>query len=188
MWEKIRTTYLTNRDYSKSARRDKFLAKNKGSKGRKKYPHHSSFTDQLSIDQQKQQEEEIRSPSAWSQLPKSKKRRKNKNCRKSKKKPISIEKRRRKVIFKEWECVWLDIVRKSKRYKVWRERILERDNHICQLKSCRHTCKQLHVHHKQSARMFPDLIFDDDNGITYCKDCHENLHISRYDKRQTRNK
>lgn len=82
------------------------------------------------------------------------------------------------------------LIRKSIKYQEWRQSCFVRDNFTCQ------TCKKrggvLHVHHKKSFRkwlvevklnlpffslfegaMIYSPIWDIDNGITLCKECHE---------------
>lgn len=60
--------------------------------------------------------------------------------------------------------------RQSVEYKVWRDKVFERDNYTCQ--DCeKHGC-YLEAHHIKSFAEYLELRFDVSNGITYCKKCH----------------
>lgn len=61
-------------------------------------------------------------------------------------------------------------IRRSPEYYQWRKAVLERDNHIC--RDCQ-TRENLDAHHIQSIVEYPEGIFDVDNGLTLCKDCHD---------------
>jgi len=60
-------------------------------------------------------------------------------------------------------------IRRSPEYYQWRKAVLERDNHICQ--DCGAT-KQVDAHHIQSIVDYPEGIFEVNNGLTICGDCH----------------
>ena len=60
------------------------------------------------------------------------------------------------------------------RYKEWRMSVYERDEFICQI--CRAWGKRLNCHHIKSFYDYPELRFDIENGITFCEDCHMDLH------------
>ena len=52
----------------------------------------------------------------------------------------------------------------------WRAKILLRDNFTCQ--SCGKVSKSLDAHHIKAYLLFPELIYDVDNGIALCRQCH----------------
>lgn len=66
--------------------------------------------------------------------------------------------------------------------QVWRRKraaILKRDNYECQhckKKRLRKIVRATHVHHIQELKHHPDLALDDDNLISLCFDCHEEMH------------
>ena len=71
------------------------------------------------------------------------------------------------------------IVRTSLEFKLWREAIFERDDYICQ--KCGRRSKKgdnvkLHPHHIKNFAQWPKLRFAIDNGITFCKKCHDKFH------------
>ena len=73
----------------------------------------------------------------------------------------------------------LKLLRNSLKYKIWRLKVFERDNFMCQ--GCGKRSKKgeqvyLVVHHIKSFAKYPKLRFDVDNGITLCKDCHSLIH------------
>ena len=64
-------------------------------------------------------------------------------------------------------------------YRLWREKVFERDNYTCQkcgIKSGNGKAVFLHPHHIKSYTHYPKLRYKISNGITLCKDCNENLH------------
>lgn len=63
-------------------------------------------------------------------------------------------------------------IRKSFKYRIWRDEIFERDNYICQMPDCDKTERYLNAHHIKLFSKFPELRFDINNGITLCKKCH----------------
>jgi len=71
-----------------------------------------------------------------------------------------------------------DRIRKSVEFKIWREKVFERDNWTCQ--DCGKRGGYLEPHHKKSFAEFPELRFDVDNGITYCHECHKKNDEFRY--------
>jgi len=62
-------------------------------------------------------------------------------------------------------------IRQSKKYKIWRESVLKRDNYTCQRCGIIGVC--LEVHHIKSFSKFADLRFNIDNGKTLCINCHK---------------
>ena len=71
------------------------------------------------------------------------------------------------------------LLRRSERYKLWTKNILIRDDYTCMM--CFKRGVYLETHH-----IIPfaicynnenlDLIFDENNGITLCKNCHRLIH------------
>lgn len=80
--------------------------------------------------------------------------------------------------------------RKTGAYNKWRKAVYKRDNYTCQ--ECffvsYEKSKELDAHHIIPHRLNPDLIFEVNNGITLCKDCHnktrnkEELFVEQYQK------
>ena len=71
-------------------------------------------------------------------------------------------------------------IRKSIEYRLWREAIFARDNWVCQ--KCKKQGVKLHSHHIKNFIDFPELRLAIDNGITLCKECHQNFH-KKYGKK-----
>jgi len=69
-------------------------------------------------------------------------------------------------------------IRSSSLFKIWRETVFLRDNFKCQNKNCTYCNNKigvfLHPHHIKSFSEFPELRFDINNGITYCREFHIN--------------
>ena len=61
-------------------------------------------------------------------------------------------------------------IRRSPELYQWRKSVLERDLFTCQ--DCGET-NNIAAHHIKSVIGFPRLIFNVDNGLTLCKDCHK---------------
>lgn len=61
---------------------------------------------------------------------------------------------------------------KSSEYRLWRRYILTRDNFECQICNKSMVNWDLHAHHIKKKSIYPQLIFNLDNGITLCKFCH----------------
>ena len=55
-------------------------------------------------------------------------------------------------------------------WKIWRESVFERDNYTCQ--DCGQIGGYLEPHHIKPKSKYPKLIYDINNGITYCIECH----------------
>ena len=63
-------------------------------------------------------------------------------------------------------------------WKIWREAVFLKDNFTCQNNNCFYCNNKigvmLHSHHIKSFAEYPELRFDINNGITYCKEFHIN--------------
>lgn len=60
-------------------------------------------------------------------------------------------------------------IRRSPEFYQWRKAVLQRDNHICQ--DCG-GIEKIDAHHIRSIIDYPEGIFDIDNGLALCEDCH----------------
>ncbi len=60
--------------------------------------------------------------------------------------------------------------RRTKKYKLWRSDVFERDDYTCQ--DCGKRGGNLEAHHIKSFVGHKDLRYVISNGITYCIDCH----------------
>jgi len=70
-------------------------------------------------------------------------------------------------------------LRRTIKFKEWREAVFARDNWICQkcgVRSGNGKIIYLHPHHIKSFAKYPELRFIIDNGITFCKECHQEFH------------
>jgi hypothetical protein len=69
-------------------------------------------------------------------------------------------------------------LRRCSMYRIWREAVFLKDNFTCQNFNCPYCSNKmgvfLHPHHIKSFSRHPDLRFDINNGITYCKEFHIN--------------
>lgn len=65
-------------------------------------------------------------------------------------------------------------VRKSFKYKLWREGVFKRDNYTCQKYKIKGG--YLHPHHIKNFAEFPDLRFRISNGITLSDKAHKEFH------------
>lgn len=64
--------------------------------------------------------------------------------------------------------------RKRIEFRLWREAVFARDNWTCQ--KCKKRGGMLHPHHIKNFAKYPKLRFAIDNGITFCRDCHQKFH------------
>lgn len=64
--------------------------------------------------------------------------------------------------------------RNSPRYKEWRTAVFERDGYKCAI--CGQVGGELNAHHIKPFSEFEESRFDVDNGITFCKKCHKQVH------------
>lgn len=67
------------------------------------------------------------------------------------------------------------LVRNSKKFQDWRQKVFRRDNWTCQKcgkKSKKNQWLIIHAHHIKPFSVFPKLRFVVDNGLTLCKKCH----------------
>lgn len=67
--------------------------------------------------------------------------------------------------------------RSSLSFKNWRNSIFERDDYTClncNQKSRKNRHLNIQAHHIKPFSKYPDLMFDINNGITLCEDCHNN--------------
>jgi len=62
----------------------------------------------------------------------------------------------------------------SLEYRSWRLSVFERDEFTCQ--KCKEKGGRLNAHHIQSWSNYPELRFVVSNGITLCKECHDEFH------------
>ena len=66
------------------------------------------------------------------------------------------------------------ILKDTPEYKAFRLSVLDRDNSTCVCCGC--AGGYLEVHHVKPKKKYPDLIFETDNGVTLCLDCHYDKH------------
>ena len=68
------------------------------------------------------------------------------------------------------------ILRQNSKWGIWRELVFLRDNFTCQNPNCSFCNNKLginlHPHHIKPLSIFPELVFDVNNGITYCSEFH----------------
>lgn len=62
------------------------------------------------------------------------------------------------------------LIRKGLKFRIWRERVFERDNFTCQV--CNIKGSNLQPHHIKSFSEYPERRFWVRNGMTLCNKCH----------------
>lgn len=62
-------------------------------------------------------------------------------------------------------------IRKSAKYRLWREAVFKRDNYTCVIGGKAHGSR-LNADHIKPFSLYPELHFDITNGRTLCVDCH----------------
>lgn len=68
-------------------------------------------------------------------------------------------------------------------YKEWRMKVFKRDNFTCQ--ECSERNNTIEAHHIKSQSEYPELIYDVDNGLTLCHECHKKT--DNYGPKQKKN-
>jgi transposase len=66
------------------------------------------------------------------------------------------------------------MARRREEYYIWRKSVLKRDNFTCQV--CGKHGGKLNAHHLNNFSEFKELRYELSNGITLCKNCHEEFH------------
>lgn len=64
---------------------------------------------------------------------------------------------------------------KDPQYVAWRKAVYKRDKHSCQWPNCNNKYKKLNAHHIKNWAQFPGLRFVVDNGITLCRQHHDQI-------------
>ena len=65
-------------------------------------------------------------------------------------------------------------IKQTKRWKEWREAVFEQDVYTCQV--CGQKGKWIEPHHLKSKQAYPELVFQVENGVALCKECHRRIH------------
>ena len=98
----------------------------------------------------------------------------------------------------EKKSIFNKVLRSLHDYKMWRSNVFKRDNYTCT--DCNKKGGYLEVHHKISLKIILEennisnieeallcpLLWDIDNGVTYCYDCHVKNDRYRVKKQTTR--
>ena len=78
------------------------------------------------------------------------------------------------------ECYWKWMRKKPDEcYNEWRRQVFKRDRYTCQICGVNNENSKnvyLNAHHIKPKRLFPELKFSVENGITLCVDCHAEVH------------
>lgn len=70
-------------------------------------------------------------------------------------------------------------MRNNSLYEIWRTMVYERDKYIC--RRCNDPKKyNLNAHHIIPVSLRIELMYDLDNGITLCEDCHREVHTKNW--------
>jgi hypothetical protein len=64
--------------------------------------------------------------------------------------------------------------RKTREYRIWKAHVVRRDK-VCKICGA---IKSRQAHHINHATYFPELRFEDSNGICLCYKCHMNYHCN----------
>lgn len=75
-------------------------------------------------------------------------------------------------------------IRHSLEVKLRRRSVFERDNFTCQ--KCKYCGGRLNAHHINNFSEFPELRTSIENGITLCKDCHQEFHNMYWRRNNTK--
>lgn len=56
----------------------------------------------------------------------------------------------------------------------WRHAVYVRDNYTCKI--CGATDCEIHAHHIKPKRLYPEMAFDENNGLSLCRNCHISIY------------
>lgn len=87
--------------------------------------------------------------------------------------------------YKDGRCKERQLVRARLPFKNWRKAVFQRDGYTCQ------ECNDkrggnLEAHHIRSVALFPEAIYDVNNGLTLCKKCHKETENYGFTKENTK--
>lgn len=100
---------------------------------------------------------------------------------------IKISAYQQGIEVEDWEGYKLSFnkyLKNTAKYQIWRNLVFLKDNFKCQNPNCEFCNNKigayLHAHHNKPIKFFPELTFNVENGITYCKDFHlkSGLHVN----------